>query len=276
MKFILSTLALFIAVLSLLAQPNPINRRAMAISGLAQGPFTPAQLPNLQFWFKADTGVLKADLTTSTTDTELYVWQDQTSAHYNVTNSSLTTFATNRASGPNGSNYISAYDGLGLVNYTNSINVSPVTNWTMFFVVRRGGNINAGGMWFGRRTPTQSGTGSETDFIRFQGGNNPGAIDTAVAGLGTAGALVFANNGPWTQVTWTTSVIRTNGIPYLSHAWGVISVTNGFCILDMYDSNTTPVRYYVDMVEAFGSSTDLTGTSSLTNAELYLKNKYGL
>lgn len=265
--------------LSSYAQPNPINRRAMAIAGLASSPTIPNGLPLFQFWFMADKGTLRFDLTTPATNdlAEIYVWKDQSGHNFNVTNSSTTDFATNRTGGPNGSNYVTAYDTVGLVSYTNNINVASAANWTMFFVVRRGGNANAGGFWFDRRDPDQTGGSTLRDYIRWNGGGSPSAITTlGESTTATTGASVFVNNSAWFYVTMTPSVVRTNGVQYMTATTQPFSLTNGFAILDMADHNTSPARYYVDMVEAIGYSTDMTATANLTNVEVYLKNKYGL
>lgn len=273
MRFLLALLTLCSTALG----QGFLSYQVPDLSGLPSG-FTPANLPALKFWFEAQTGMLKGNSSSLATNDgdEVYIWLDQSGLKNNVTNSSLTTFGTNRASGPNGSNFLSIYDGNGYVSYTNGINVASATNWTMFFVVRRGGNVNAGGFWWDSRNPDQTPGSSINQYIRFAGGGASSTVSGNSFTAANSGSSVFLNNSPWYYFTWTPSTIRTNGVEYHAANIGTLTVTNGFGIGDVNDHLTVPARYYFDMVEAFGVATDLTGTANLTNAEVYLKTKYGL
>lgn len=62
-KFLLYSGALILLCLSSYAQPNPINRRAMAIAGLAQGPFSINNTPGLVLYFTSDVNVTNSSNT---------------------------------------------------------------------------------------------------------------------------------------------------------------------------------------------------------------------
>lgn len=51
MRLLAVLLSALMLCVSVLAQPSPINRRAMAIAGLAPAPFSPSQIPTLALWW---------------------------------------------------------------------------------------------------------------------------------------------------------------------------------------------------------------------------------
>lgn len=259
----------FLLCLSTYAQPNPINRRAMAIAGLASGPWTPSSAPNLQFWFKSDVGKLKPDSTTPATNNNdpVYIWLDQSGKANNVTNfATLTTYPTNLNNKLNGYPSINFPVTAGTdPGLTNNITIPGNTWWSFFGVVKlttagtvQGIIYHTAGSIFG----TVGGSGDWS--LTGPAGSSIASSSIAQAGIYQCFAAV---------VDGANSIIRTNGIPCAS---GNIANQGGITNLVIGNSKATSAVLRGEIVELFAYNAAMDGTANLTNAEKYLKTKYGL
>lgn len=263
------------------AQPNPINRRAMAIAGLAQGPFVIDNSPGLVLNFQSDVGVLGSSGTYPPAGNETVSWWTNQADAGPITGGGNGNLATNGSSankpvfyhtnGPNGKPFVS---------FTNSPyamlqpNFSPAyhTPDTMFAVLRyRSTGITS--------FPISGNQNSALQNLEFNASDIPLAA-TDGGGTLSANKVVGTN---WFLVTilfndGSTSIIRTNRVQANS---GTISGGNtGFTwgTLGAFWDATFPAS--VEFAAFVYATNNLNNVGSvgaywLTNIENTLSAKYG-
>lgn len=242
----------------------------MAIAGLASGPWTPASAPNLVLWLKSDAGVLKPDSVTPATNNldPVYIWLDQSGNHNNVTNgATFTKYPTNLTSQVNGFPAItfqtSASTDLAM---TNNITVPGNTWWSFFGVIE----------W----------TVANTVQLVLCGNNPLGIPQFSIVGgtenwtLVGNGQNIHSTQGAQTGIfvyfsaviDGANSIIRTNGIQIAS---GTMNTQFGWTNMIIGNIQGGAGVMRGEIAELFAYNAALDNTATLTNAEKYLKTKYG-
>lgn len=277
-RSVLSTLFFsLLLAFSAWSQPAPINRRALVLTGLASAPPSPP-LANLILWLKADAGVYQDATTLATNGASVHHWLDQTTNHYDVTNINFGSFdITNQlGTGPLGSNALrfptdtraflinTGYAKtnncmvLAIAQALSNDNLNP--GHGIFANVNDNGNSNPTPplywtyWWFGQ-------------LLRFQGKWGPTTLTLSTF---YKSSLLLSND--------FNVYMRVNGAYYTNYvpagivtAWPIV----GFCVGAPFTNNVA------SDVGLGGRLTELLvyeglSMTSLTNAETYLFNKYGL
>lgn len=264
------------------AQPNPLNRRAMAIAGLAQGPFNIDNSPGLVLHFQADKGVRDSSGgSPPSSGTTVSWWTNQIDISGLITGNGNMTTNTGFAlasklfyytGGPNGNPFLSFTNGTSTLLQPKS---SPTFNWpdTVFIVLKReSGGINQ--LFFQGNTDTTR----ETLFFRTD--------DTLR--VSTDGGTELNAGGPingWFLVTvmfntaGNTSIVRTNGVQAVT---GTFTGGTGTYLFGTFGSHWDgTLQSKVSIAEVIYSTNNLNNVGSvgaywLTNIENSLKTKYGL
>lgn len=73
---------------SAFAQPNPINRRAVSIAGLAANPFTPNSIPGLAYWWVASDLPVGGTVTNWADRIQGLIWTNDVKAGFTTTTNS--------------------------------------------------------------------------------------------------------------------------------------------------------------------------------------------
>lgn len=267
---------------SAVAQPNPLNRRAMAITGLAQGPFSINNTPGLVLYFTSDSGVKSSDGTSPpNTNTTISFWTNQinlgtTPGHLSTNNGFAAFPVWYYTNGPNGQPFISFTNGAkSMLQVTAPPGAPAFTPPDTLFIVFRSPHQATGGpqMFF-----------DSLDNLQYQ----VLYLDTSfnlVVTTTTGGTSLTAGpvNTSWYLLTvmWNTgagsTIIRTNRVQM-----GTVTMTtpNGLLwgsIGSEWDSqfqfkgDIAAIVYATNNLNNFGS----VGDYWMTNIENTLRAKYG-
>lgn len=210
------------------------------------------------------------------------VWEDQSGNAHHAYALCSQVFPTN-VTGLNGFNAVFFKDGnnfsgcTGTTVMTNN-DLMPAGDKTIFAVCRRraASGVIAFGEVFASDWPN---TNAFPCFGYFDTGvTMRGTFKGGVATGPTPNAVI---NNTWYPVTLVAAVghntMRTNTVQILSGTTsGTYFTCKGFLIGAGHAGATDSGSINGDLIELFMYTTDLFGTSDMTQAENYLKNKYGL
>lgn len=276
------TLLLLLLSCILASAQIPVERRLPWFSSKSIA-WTPTSTPNLYVWFKPDVGKFKDfSHTAAGLNDPVMVWEDQSGNGHHVYTLCSTVFPTN-VTGLNGYTAVFFKDGFNAAACTTTTvltnnDLIPAGDKTVFAVCRRraASAVNSWGNVFAADWPNTNAFPcfgyydvGVTMRGTFKGGTSTGPTPNAVI------------NNTWYPVTLVSAVghntMRTNTVEILTGTTsGTYFSNKGFLIGAGHSGATDGGSINGDLLELFMYTSDLFGTSDMTKAESYLKNKYGL
>lgn len=278
----LITVLILLCVVSATAQPIFDKRRELAITGLAQGPFSINNTPGLVLYFTSDTGVKASDGTSPpTTNTTISRWTNQinlgtTSGHLQTNNSFAANPVWYYTNGPGGQPFISFTNGsLSMLQVTTPPAAPAFAPPDTLFIVFRSTHQVTGGpqMFF-----------NSLDNLQFQRLYLDVSFNLNVQ-ASTGGTTLTAGpiNTSWYLLTimWNTgagsTIVRTNRVQMGTVTMTTPNGLNWGSIGAEWDGQFTfkgdvaAIVYATNNLNNFGS----VGDYWMTNIENTLRTKYG-